>query len=325
MAVAHDRADPTPLLRFRSNVYLSDHAMPDYIPSWLATRRKANIPLGTPRLRSAGNLPDDLEVMTEYPSTYEPITTTFGDAQTRLDVWQPRASRSSIPTPKTRFVYIDDSGDGMPYWDTDEVADAVEAVGGEAFVRTMYKSAQQLDAGSHLYATDREHIDMTLTELMAQSTMARVPHGSGIAVREWLPPAETAYGGASYRHPEVRFFIDHGKFKYYMPRMSEMAFDSRDAPVGAYDAAMNAIQDDLSHLLTLASEVADLYEHTAVAADFIKSEDTWYLTDMATDGIYKHQRPDTRRETWKTLAAQNEKHPLALRDGKTPEDTVPSQ
>lgn len=263
-------------------------------------------PIGTPEphAHQFDDLPD-LPIMDAYPDDYEPVTASFSPPQMRLDVWHPRVAHTDVPTPDTKLLYIEETGDGLPNWDTDRAVSIVESFDGDAFVRSAFKSAMHdLENGSIIQSTHPDAIDRVLEELIAQHAMGGVPHGSLIAFREHLDLDFVTYTLGTM-HPEIRFYIDHGQLKYYWPRINKNEFEHHNL----YDKALSQIRQGLPELFGYVDTLLDVFDDSAYAVDFVMTTDgDWYLTDLALDALYYNQRD----ETWMALAEQDPDHPLNL-------------
>lgn len=84
-------------------------------------------------------------------------TASFHDPRIALSHWNELVRDTGVPTPDTVSIPVTDSPDGLPQWDTDDAVAAVKTLGGEAFVRSDYKSAAlESTAGSRVHQRNGE-------------------------------------------------------------------------------------------------------------------------------------------------------------------------
>jgi len=220
-----------------------------------------------------------------------PPTASFHDPRIALSHWSELVRPTGVPTPDTVSLPLTESDEGRPQWDTDVALAAVETLGGEAFVRSDYKSASLSHAtGSHIQTASPDAVDSTLMELVSQHAMMQLPIGDAIHLREWLDLEWIAYERAPC-HPEVRFFVADGEVL-----CSHLRTDIPDELGDVESTARAFFSRDSDDFPQLTEEVhgyaADVATAVAgegrYAVDFVLTTDyEWYLTDMALDALYQ--------------------------------------
>lgn len=256
---------------------------------------------------------DDLQVRDTYedglPDEYEPVVTSFFDERIRLDYWQPRLEDLGIPTLETHIFELEEQDEGMPEWDTDGIREVVEALGGEAHIRSMYKSAIHLPKeGGYIATPDNDHIDRTIAELLSQHVMGQLKHGGAIAVREWLDLNFCNYARDPL-HPEVRTFIEDGEVKYMFPRMKKDDFVKPAGGEGLWETALEFIDNNADQIKKWAYEAAQEFDEAPFSLDFVMDTNgDWYATDMAVDGLYF----SPSKERWHNLSEHDNDSPFNL-------------
>lgn len=256
---------------------------------------------------------DDLQVQDTYedglPADYEPVVTSFFDERIRLDHWQPRLQELDIPTLETHIFELEPQDEGMPEWDTGGIQETIEALGGEAHVRSMYKSAIHMPKeGGYLAAPSEEHIDHTIAELLSQHVMGQLKTGGAIAVREWLDLNFCHYARDPL-HPEVRTFIEDGEVKYIFPRLNKRDFVNAAGGEGLWETALDYIDSDADQIKRWAYEAAQEFDEAPFSLDFVMdTHGDWYATDMAVDALYF----SPSKERWHNLSEHEEGSPFNL-------------
>lgn len=229
-----------------------------------------------------------------------PPTASFFDDRLKLSHWFPRLEATDVPIPETVIIpfQIDEERDGIPLtWETSTLVKQVEALGGEAFIRSEYKSAHvNTEAGSHVGIPDPEHIDTTVNELIFQHLMGELRTGRNLVLREWVD-LDYAPDNFETLHPEVRYFIRDGQINYSWPRMDKKAFERESDGEQLYQNALNRIEDHHDTLDTYAERVATAFADTDIgwSVDFVISPDPnaeIFCIDMALDALYWSERKD---------------------------------
>lgn len=217
-------------------------------------------------------------------------TTEFTDERIAMEHWFPMVKDSDIPTPETHAIPLEPDEDNNPTWDTDRVIEIVESLGGEAFVRTDFKSSR-LRRGQHIQAPTEREVDITLSELLSSMVMMQLPIGGGIYIREWLDLEWDHYTRGSC-HPEARFFIRNGEPVCWHLR-TEFPDDAQHSPEEAkkfIDPNQKDYPNITEELHTYADKAAKVFpDDCYYSVDFVLTTDyDWYLTDAAVDALYKH-------------------------------------
>jgi len=232
--------------------------------------------------------------MTEsLDDTHTAEEVSFYDDRIKMSHWYWDVEELDVPTPETVAVPWEKDGDGPPEWTTPTVMGAIEHVGGEAHVRSDYKSPQMDRVASH----DRGHINTVLSELLADHTIRQIPVGGAIWLREWLELDFVTFERRTC-HPEVRVFIRDGEVVCHHPRL-EWPDKDRVEPYRAeahdiIEQAWSDVSDDVDllwepeeSLNTYAERVADEFDGMW-SVDFVcTTGGEWYLTDMALDAVYE--------------------------------------
>lgn len=219
----------------------------------------------------------------------------FHDHRLDMAYWYPRVRGLDVPTPESKPLPIERQENGPPKWDEGRGVEIVEQFGGEAFVRSGYKSAQhQLEEGSHIRAPTIEEFDRTLLELASQHVMMQMPMGESFWIREWLDLNFCHYS----RHnlvPEVRAFVRDGEVVCHHPRLE--GFDDHDDHRKLVEEFIeNAWPTELGDgyyrdhegLEVYAQRVANTFDGDGWwSVDFVMDTNgNWWLTDMALDALY---------------------------------------
>lgn len=232
--------------------------------------------------------------------TDSPPTASFFDDRLKLSHWLPRLATANVPVPKTEIIpfQIDEGRGGIPLtWETDTIVEQVEGLGGEAFIRSEYKSAHiDTEAGSHIATAEPEHIDTTLNELIFQHLMGELRTGRQLVLREWV---DLDYCPDAFEtlHPEIRYFVRDGQVRYSWPRMDTEAFERVSDGEQLYQSVLDRIEDHRDTLDTYAECVAAAFEPTGIgwSVDFVISSDPdpeIFCIDMALDALYWSERKD---------------------------------
>jgi len=248
------------------------------------------------------------------------------DPRIALCQWQPIVEDSDIPTPETHSLQVTRSEDGVPEWDTDEAVDIVKWFRGEAFVRSDFKSASNVDRGSHIFTSERDHVEMTLKELTASHSMMQMPLGKYLHFREWLDLEWVAYGSRYTYHPEIRFFLRDGEVTCYHLRSEFGQHEEFKSKARQYIEPDNGFFDSITEEVhSYAESLADeLAAHADIwySADFVLTTDReWYLTDMAVDALYESHKGIIGVSSHPDDCDHNIEHMFAdqIPDEKTPE------
>lgn len=227
----------------------------------------------------------DDESVERVAQTEVPVASFHDD---RLDMahWFPMIRDLDVPTPETQPLPLDRSGEGPPEWDTGLTSEIVENLGGEAFVRSGYKSAQIDQSGSHIFSAASEEIDRTLMELLSQHAMMGMRLGESLWLREYLDVDFCAYGREPLV-PEVRAFIRDGEVVCHHPRLEgfEDHPDHRETAEEFIESGWDSEHRDET-VQDYAERVADAVDGWW-SVDFIMDRSGhWYCTDMALDALY---------------------------------------
>jgi hypothetical protein len=219
--------------------------------------------------------------MAEHQSHSEELPIVdFVDERLQMSHWYPKLSSLDVPTPNTYSVPVEKREGEPPKWDSNAVQNAVESLGGEAFVRSDYKSASLgLDEGSHIGTNSTEAIDQCLKELVAQHSMMQLPLGQRFWLREWLSLNWDHYAPETL-HPEIRVFIENGEVLCHHPRLQGFG------RVESGDRRRSYAEDYIDQSWT--NELEEYAERVANeftgswSVDFVYTTDRdWYCTDMA--------------------------------------------
>lgn len=235
------------------------------------------------------------------------------DERLRMSHWYPKLEEADVPVPKTHKANIDWSDD-KPDPDLDSVEMLVRSLGGEAFIRSDYKSAaHDLNAGSII--NNVHEVENTVSELIFQHFMMSLPVGENVWVREKLDLNFCHYCQGDL-HPEVRVFIRDGEVVCHHPRLSS-DFDSgvrrrhRQEAIDAIDHAWDREYADYvpeeerrESLKTYAQRVADEFDGNWSVDFVMDTTGDWYATDMALDGIYNLEELD--EEGWCSISEHPE-------------------
>lgn len=255
-------------------------------------------------------------VESDQARNQKPPVAGFHDERIQLGYWYDILADIDVPTPETQPLPIDKNEDGLPEWDSQFAAEVVENLGGEAFVRADYKSAQMyLAEGSHIHEPTAEAVDRTVSELLLQQAMMQMPIGDQVYLREWLDLDWNTYGRET-QHPEVRAFIRDGEVVCHHPRLEWR--DSEAAGVVYEEQAQDIIDRHWNdEVRPLAERVAEAFEGEGwFSVDFVFTTDyRWYCTDMAVDALH------CRDEEWQNISEHPgdcehdlERHASALSD-----------
>lgn len=219
--------------------------------------------------------------------------------QTSMTNWWPRVRDLDVPTPQTIRLDAEPAsfGDGsisVPIPDEDDVADAIDEVGGPpAFIRSDQMSEKhRMERASKVASTDKDELAMSVGSLAEAHLMAMgVPNPEWYYVREWLDLRHefTAFGGTPIAS-ELRFFINHGSVHevgWYWPEDAIRRPDSDE-----WEDELTALRE---HALGQRDEVAGMAEVVADefdgywSVDFAETEDgDWHLIDMARGEVSWH-------------------------------------
>lgn len=229
-------------------------------------------------------------------------TADFHDKRIALGWWFEKLRDLEVRTPETQPLPLDKSGEGMPEWDSELAAEIVENLGGEAFVRTDFKSASHsLSAGSHIPATTPEAVDETIAELLAQQVMMGMPVTGRVYLREWLPLNWNVYARESM-HPEVRAFVRDGEVVCHHPRLEWEGSEAAAVPYS--EKARDLIDRDWNdEIRPMAERVAREFDGDGwFSVDFVLTTGyEWYCTDMALDALYN--RENRGGDGWSNISA----------------------
>lgn len=232
-------------------------------------------------------------------------TASFFDERLQMIHWFPKLRKLDVPTPESQPIPWEKVEGELPTWDANVAAEFVENLGGEAFVRSDYKSAAMaLNAGSHVHNHSQEAIDETVLELISQHVMMQIPIGKHMWLREWLDLDWCGYARETL-HPECRAFIEDGEVLCYHPRLSGFdAFaDHHDSAVEAINSAWSKESEFPRHhegLETYSKRVASEFEGSW-SVDFVMDRNgAWWCIDMALRAL------TDRSGEWANLSAHPE-------------------
>lgn len=227
--------------------------------------------------------------------------------------WYPILRDLDVPTPETKLIQFDagyDEEEGMPFpkWDTDEVIDAIEDLGGApAFIRTDHESDKHhMKSASKVPSTEPDIVDDHIWELIRYNNTSGLVGRpfSTLMIREWLDLEHnyTAFDGTPIAK-ELRYFVEDGKIDcvhFYWPEDSIKAKPGTELPDDwkehHSDLVDEAIADSVAQPLRgYAETVAEAFEDKgAWSVDFAQATDgTWYAIDMAPADVSDH--PDSIR------------------------------
>lgn len=238
----------------------------------------------------------------------------FTDDRIDLAHWYPIVSELDVPTPETHKIELYKGENGAPDFDMDQAVEAVEKLGGEAFIRSGYKSAAMNHHGSLINSTHEDEVEHTVNELLSQHLMMGLPTGGNVWFRELLDIDFCAYSRSNLV-PEVRVFIRDGEIVCYHPRLE--GFDDhpehKEKAVGYIESAWE--REYAEHhpdrvkkesVKTYAERVAETIDGWW-SVDFVmdRSGDFW-LTDMALDGVYDASERGGKKEGLHTVSEHPE-------------------
>lgn len=225
--------------------------------------------------------------MTDLP------TADFHDERIDMAYWLPKLREINVPIPESQPLNIEPREDKPPEWDTELACEIVENLGGEAFVRSGYKSAQMhLEEGSHIYDHSPEQVDSTIKELLSQHMMMQMPVGESLWLREHLDLNFCEYAMDNL-NPEIRVFIRDGEVTCWHPRLEGFGnhADHREHAEqyceGAWPKADDEGWRNFIGVETYAERVAAAFDGWW-SVDFVMDRNNdWYCTDMALDALYE--------------------------------------
>lgn len=225
----------------------------------------------------------------------------FHDDRLSLDHWFPKlaASAEQINLPETKIFTLNTDVDGVPGFDSDAIAQHIaDDLGGEAFVRSGFKSAQMhMLEGSLVYEPTVQAVERTIGELLSQHAMMSMRHGGIVAVRELLDVNWVHYTREDL-HPEVRVFVRNGDVVCHHPRLE--GFERPPGGEEFRDHAESYIEsawdDELREQAAAAAEALDGWWSVDWVMDV---NGDWWCTDAALDAAY--WRND--QECWQGLSS----------------------
>lgn len=221
----------------------------------------------------------------------------FHDKRIDMAYWFPKLRELDVPVPESQPIPLERQEEGPPEWDTDFVSEVVENLGGEAFARSGFKSAQMhLHEGSYIQSPNPEEVDRTLTALLSQHFMMGMPLGKHLWVREWLDVNHCHYSRDNLV-PETRAFIRDGEVVCHHPRLEgfEDHPDHREVAEELIEGGWNPREPaeyerdvEIQDLNEYAQRVAEAFDGDGWwSVDFVMDTDgNWWLTDMALDAVY---------------------------------------
>lgn len=231
-----------------------------------------------------------LPTMNPETEDLEIPTADFHNKETALGNWFELVEPLDVPTPETHKLELNHDVEGPPEWNTQEAISLVEQLGGEAFVRSDFKSASHnLTEGSYIHEASEEATERTLTSLLSQHVMMQMPLGKNIYLREWLDLDWHGYARDTC-HPEVRFFIRNGEVTCYHLRSDFRNQEHLKDKARAFFDKTNSDYPTLTETVhEYAQTVAEAVSDEAwYSVDFVLTRDyDWYLTDMALNAVYE--------------------------------------
>lgn len=227
-----------------------------------------------------------------------PPVQSFINKPTALPTWYSALTDTDVPMPATETVRLEETEDGAPEVPEEAFYEALEAVGGDAFLRGPFTAGAS--GAPHRAKSDAQKPTEAVSTLLLEHVMQRFPHEYLLHVREWLPLRHTD-GRLEGTHPEVRFFVSDERVNCWHMRMDEMNTPGETQPP-AVQAGQERVKEDGDELLSCAQTVAlemgkpenkwesFVTDHDPVsswAVDFVQDRNgDWWLTDMAIDAIY---------------------------------------
>jgi len=272
------------------------------------------------------------------------VITSFFDAALSMKTWYPTLDETSAPTPDTVLINLPNSQIKYLHMSKDELAalllsedtdskldfygrpdvsfEKIQACihsdfgGGPVFLRSFYKSARHLgDAAGKIEDNTTSSIKDTLAELFDDHLMQKMPHGRGIAIREYLDidfkpgRGSNVINADETFHPEVRFFIEDGEILYHYPRMNKDRFEHEFGNLELYREQVTRIEDAIPELAEYAEDIADAFTPHSWSVDFLMdTTGDWYCTDMAVNGLYWNEKDSE----WHNLSAHEDGNPHNL-------------
>lgn len=227
----------------------------------------------------------------------------FHDNRIDMAYWFPKICKADVPVPKTHALLLKQGADGPPSWDLERACEVVDQLGGEAFVRSGYKSAQFGASGSHARDTSYTEVDRTLKELVSQHVMMQMPLGESLWLREYLDLDFCAYARDPLV-PEVRVFIRDGDVVCHHPRLEgfEGHEDHRETAEEFIESGWDGEWREET-VQEYAERVADVFDGDGWwSVDFVMDRSGgWYCTDMALDGVYNGAERG-RENQWQNIS-----------------------
>jgi len=208
--------------------------------------------------------------------------------------WWEQAKEIDVPQPETHFLNIDPPEEGQkPQYDISEAMHIVAKLGGEAFIKGGFRSAETARA-NHITEPSKQAINTTIQEFIDEMIMRQTPIGRGIYFREYLPLTWDKFTRADY-HPEVRFFIRDGEVICHHLRT-----DLPDDPLHEREDITRFFDPDHASFPKITQAVHEYAEQVAAtfndgwwSVDFVLSTNyNWYLTDMAIDALQYIEKQD---------------------------------
>lgn len=237
-------------------------------------------------------------------------TADFHTDKNDMSYWFPRLKEADVPIPETYEIEIEDidrENEEFIY-DLDKAERIVSGWGGDAFLRSGYKSAQVSPEGGIIRTV--HDIDSAIEELFFQHMMMSMPTGGSVWFRELLDLEHCHYCQGNLV-PECRVFIRDGEVVCHHPRL-ETDFDR--APDHHRETAEQWIEAawdpdpppeyadwENEDLKEYAQRVADVFEGNW-SVDFVQDiNGDWWCTDMAVDALYDLSEHHGE-EGWETIS-----------------------
>jgi len=219
-------------------------------------------------------------------------TADFHAERNDMAYWLPKLREIDVPIPESQPLPIE-LNDGKRTWDDDLAAEIVENLGGKAFARSGYKSAQfELERGSHIRSPKTKEVNRTLMELLSQHAMMQMPIGECLWLREHLDLNWNHYARGN-QNPEIRVFIRDGEITCYHPRLEGFEGDegneqtAKEFIESAWPIEVEHGQRTHEGNETYAKRVAAEFDGWWSVDFVMDTNGNWWCTDMALDALYK--------------------------------------
>ena len=219
-----------------------------------------------------------------------------------LSWWFPRIQAAGLPVPRTSTIVTTCNLirllDGETPADFDSfitlLGDEADKIGWPVFLRTGQGSGKHQWKDT-CFVPNREALQSHVAALVEWSEcvdMLGLPYHAW-AVREMLPTRPVCKLTAYRDMPlcrEFRFFTEGGKVKCFHPYwpLDSVEQGTPDNPDWQQSAIYSSSSTELEHLTKLAERAALACIEEDWSIDFLWTERSWYLTDMAIAAISYH-------------------------------------